>query len=84
MKKYGRMVFEFFTHSTSVGKLIGKSILMLLIPYAYLFVCGFVFDYLLKWYGATLYIAISLGIFWLIAVILIIYSIIWYIKKGRK
>lgn len=67
-------IFRYFLNSKSAGSVFLKSIILLLIPYAYLFICGFIFDMLLKWYFMTEFIFVSLMILWLIAVIYIIWA----------
>lgn len=68
--------------NTSVKSLVIKSIIYLLTPYAYIFVCGFVFDMLLKWYFMTTFIFISMCVMYLIAFVLIIVSVVNY--RGNK
>ena len=73
--------FRFFLNSDSVGKLVGKCVLLLLIPYAYLFLCGAIFDALLHWYFMTTFIFFSLIFFYVIAIILIIWAIVRYSRR---
>jgi len=73
--------FRFFLNSDSVGKLIGKCVLLLLIPYAYLFLCGAIFDALLRWYFMTPFIFYSLIVFYVIAIALIIWAVVRYSRR---
>ena len=76
--------FRFFLNSGKISSLILKILLLIIIPYAYLMLCGLVFDKLLRWYFMTNFIFISLVILFLIALILIIWAVIRYVnKKGR-
>lgn len=79
----GWPVLRFFVNNSSVGKLIGKSLLLLVIPYAYLFLCGLIFDYLLKWYSMTTFIFFSLIALYVIAVALIVWAIVRFVKKKK-
>ena len=72
---------RFFLNSKSLGALIGKCILLLLIPYAYLFLCGAVFDALLKWYFMTTFIFFSLIFLYVIAILLIVWAIVRYNRR---
>ena len=72
---------KFFLNSKSLGALIGKCILLLLIPYAYLFLCGAVFDALLKWYFMTTFIFFSLIFLYVIAILLIVWAIVRYNRR---
>ena len=64
--------------------LIAKSVLYLLIPYAYLFICGFLFDMLLKWYFMTMFIFFSMAALYIVAIVLIVCMCIRYRKKTKK
>lgn len=76
-------VINKLTTNTSVKNLVIKSVIYMLIPYAYIFVCGFIFDMVLKWYFMTTFIFISMCILWMIAIALIIISIIKYRKRAK-
>ncbi len=78
--KLGAIINRLTTHQTKT-KLVLKSVLYLLIPYIYLFACGFVFDYLLHWYWMTTFIFISLCVFALIAIGLVVASIVKFNRK---
>ncbi len=77
-----RVVDRLTTHKT-LGQLVLKSVMYLLIPYIYLFACGFVFDYLLNWYWMTTFIFVSLCVFALIAIALVVMSI-YKFNKAKK
>lgn len=81
LKNKMKTIFEKMTTNKSVKSLVLKSIIFLLIPYAYLFICGALFDMLLKWYFMTTFIFVSMCVLVVIAVVLIVYSIIKYRKK---
>ena len=68
----------------NLKSLIVKSIVLILIPYAYLFVCGLVFDALLKWYFMTTFIFFSMVALYIAAIVLIILMCIRYSKKSKK
>ena len=72
---------RFFLNSSSVGALVGKCVLLLVIPYAYLFLCGALFDALLKWYFMTTFIFFSLIFLYVFAIILIIWAIVRYSRR---
>lgn len=77
--------FRFFLNNEKAGALVGKCILLLLIPYGYLFLCGFLFDKLLKWYFMTTYIFIGLVLLYLVALVLIGMAVKNYkVQKGGK
>ena len=76
--------FRFFLNSKSVGALIGKCVLLLLIPYAYLFLCGAVFDALLKWYFMTTFIFFSLIFLYVIAILLVAWAIVRYSRRKAR
>lgn len=71
------------THSITRKELVIKSVILLLIPYAYLFLCGFIFDMLLKWYFMTTFIFISMLALYVIAIVLIIMNVVTYRRKTR-
>lgn len=79
----GWPVLRFFVNSSSVGKLVGKSLLLLVIPYAYLFLCGFLFDYLLKWYFMTTFIFVSMVLLYVIALALIVWAVIRFVREKK-
>ncbi|NCB75151.1 MAG: hypothetical protein EOM51_10475 [Clostridia bacterium] len=75
--------FRFFLNSGGARALVLKSLLLLAIPYAYLMLCGLLFDYLLKWYFMTVFIFVTLVIFYLIAIVLIVWAVNRYLKQKR-
>lgn len=77
----------------TVGGLILRCVILLVIPYAYLMLCGLIFDWWLHLYNMTNFIFYSLIVLAVIALILIICCIVWYFqakkapekqKKGKK
>ncbi len=64
--------------------LVLRCILLLVGPYAYLMLCGLVFDYLLKWYFMTDFIFYSLIVLWVAAIIWVIVLILRFVKAKRK
>ena len=70
----------------SVGGLILRIVILLAIPYAFLMLCGLIFDKWLKMYNMTTPIFIALCILYAIAIALCICSIVWFnkAKKSRK
>lgn len=79
-----KKVYGFFMNSETVGALVGKSVLLLLIPYAYLFLCGFIFDMLLRWYFMTTFIFVSLIVLYIAAIVMIIMAVRRYIGRKRE
>ena len=78
---------RFLLNSETGMGLFGKCVLMLVIPYVYLLLCGVIFDYLLKWYFMTTFIFVSLILFYLVALVLIGIAIGRFMgkkKTGRK
>ena len=73
-------VIRWFVNNSSAGKLIGKSLLLLAIPYVYLFILSWIFDSLKK-YEAAGFILYSTIFFWVINLALIVYSIIRFAKS---
>ena len=68
----------------SVGALVARIVIMLAIPYAYLMLCGLIFDKWLHMYKATGFIFWSLMTFWAIALALSVLSVIWYVKSRQE
>lgn len=83
-KKNRKNILRFFTHSASVGQLVGKSILLLVIPYVYLILCGIIFDKLLKLYAMTTFIFFSFVGLYVIAAVMIVMAILRYVKANKK
>ena len=71
----------------SVGGVIVRIIILLAIPYAYLMLCGLIFDKWLRLYQATTFIFISLCVLYVIAIVLCILTIKWSneaMKGGKR
>ena len=70
----------------SIGGLILRIVILLAIPYAFLMLCGLIFDKWLKMYYMTTPIFIALCILYVIAIILCICCIVWFnkAKKSRR
>lgn len=83
MKNFTKLK-EIVLRCDSMKTLILKTILYLAIPYAYLILCGIVFDSLLKWYFMTTFIFFSLIALYIVAFVVIILMISRYVKKGKK
>lgn len=75
--------FRFFLNSKSGAAMLGKGLLLLVIPYAYLMACGLVFDYLLKWYFMTGFIFVSLIALYLLALCLIVWAVVRFAGRGK-
>lgn len=75
-------VIRWFVNNKTAGALVGKSILLLLIPYVYLFILCWIFDSL-KNYQAAGFILYSSIAFWIINIALIVYSIVRFIKHKK-
>ena len=74
-------VFGWFLNSKSAGGLIGKFVLLLIIPYVYLFILSAIFD-TAKLYSAAPFILYSSLAFWAINIILAVWAIVRFCKKG--
>ncbi len=75
---------RFFLNNKNVPQLIGKCLLLFIIPYAYLILCGLVFDMWLKWYFMTTFIFVSLLVLYAIAFCMIALAIILYVRYKVK
>lgn len=84
-KTFFEKIKELLT-AKSVGGVIVRIIILLAIPYAYLLLCGLIFDKWLRMYQMTTFIFISLCVLYVIAIILCILTIKWYneSKKGTR
>ncbi len=71
---------RFFLQSKNVAALMGKCLLLFVIPYAYLILCGVVFDLWLKWYFMTTFIFVSLIVLYLIALAMVGIAIYLHVK----
>ncbi len=78
-----KKMMSFLLECKNLKVLIGKSILYLIIPYAYLFLCGAIFDALLKWYFMTTFIFFSLIALYAAAIVLIVLMCVRYFKKKK-
>lgn len=65
------------------GGLALRIVVLLAIPYAYLMLCGLIFDRLLRWYFMTNFIFFSLLVLYVLAVVLIVCAVRWY-RAGQK
>ena len=74
---------NFFLDSTSVGQLIGKCVLLLVIPYAYLILCGLIFDKWLKMYTMVPFIFYSLIALYVAAVVVIIWAVVRFVRRKK-
>ncbi len=80
-----KRIAKFFLDSKKITHLILKSLLLLAIPYIYLILCGFLFDRWLKLYAATSAIFYSLIVLYIIAIAIIVYAIVRFIRaRGKK
>ena len=70
-------------HPKTAGGLTLRIVLALLIPYAYLMLCGLVFDKWLHLYNLTLFIFISLCVLYLIALAYIAFSIVGFCRRKK-
>lgn len=74
---------RFFLDSPNAGLLILKSIILLLIPYAWLFVGGFIFETLLGKYDKAVVVAVIALVLLAASLTLIAVSVVRYVK-GKK
>lgn len=81
-----KKICDFLLICKNVKMLVLKSLLYLVIPYVYLFLCGFIFDMLLKWYFMTTFIFFSMIALYLAAIVLIVLMIVRFLreKKGNR
>jgi len=73
-----------FLNCKNWKELVGKSVLLLVLPYAWLIFCGLVFDKLLKWYFMTTFIFFSLIALYLLAIVAVVFLIVGFVKKNKK
>ena len=73
--------FRYFLNSKGLGTLLMKCVLLLLIPYAYLFLCGAIFDALLRWYFMTSFIFFSMIALYIVAITMVIWAIVRYRRR---
>ena len=64
--------------------LVLRIVILLAIPYAFLMLCGLIFDTWLHLYGATPFIFFTLIALYIAALVLIVFVIIWFCKAGQK
>ncbi len=88
---FGRAMTAPFRYLMQVGRGMGpwrlalSWLLLLAIPYGYLWLCGVVFDAWLKWYDGVVFIFVSLVTFWVINIIMgILFTVGFATKKNRK
>lgn len=67
-----------------VGGLVLRIVIMLVIPYAYLMLCGLVFDRLLRWYFMTTFIFFSLIVLYIVAIVFCVLAIVWFAKARKQ
>ena len=72
---------RWFLNSEAVGPLVLKCVVLILIPYVYLFLCGAIFDALLRWYFMTPFIFFSMIVLYVIAIAMIVWAIIRYCRR---
>ena len=72
------------TTSKSGAGLALRIVIGLLAPYAYLMLCGLVFDYWLKMYNMTTFIFFSYAILQLAGIAFAVLSIIRYVNRNKK
>ena len=66
------------------GGIILRIIILLAIPYAYLMLCGLIFDWWLRMYELTTFIFYSLMVLYAAALALIVISIVWTVQYHKK
>ena len=76
--------FKRLLTAKSKGGMILRIIILLVIPYAYLMLCGLIFDRLLHLYGMTTFIFISLIVLYAAAFVCAILSVVWTCRGGKK
>jgi len=81
-KAAGWPVIRFFVNSTKVSALVLKTLLLLVIPYAYLMLCGLIFDRWLKLYMMTTFIFVSLCVLVVLALLFIVWAWIRHFGKS--
>ncbi len=68
----------------TLKKLIITSVILLVVPYAYLMLCGLIFDTWLNMPEAVLFIFYSLITFWIVDIGIIIYLTVRYIRNRKR
>lgn len=81
-RPFGQKIKELLT-AKSVGGVVVRIIILLAIPYAYLMLCGLIFDKWLRLYQATTFIFISLCVLYLIAIVLCVMTVKWYAESQK-
>lgn len=72
------------TTSKSGAGLALRIVIGLLAPYAYLMLCGLVFDYWLKMYNMTTFIFFSYAFLQLVGIAFAVISILRYVNRNKK
>lgn len=76
--------FKNLLTAASIGTLVLRIVILLVIPYAYLMLCGLIFDRWLHMYGMTNFIFFSLIALYVVAVVLVVLCIVWFIKNKKS
>ena len=80
-------VFRFFLNSGSVGKLVGKIVLLLLVPYAFVWIAGVLLELVFHVYtnGAALAVAVIMLLLAVLCyIVLIPIAIVRFVKAKKK
>lgn len=75
--------FKNLLTAKSLLGLVVRIVILMIIPYAYLMLCGLVFDWWLHMYEMTNFIFYSLIVLAVAAVVLIILTAVWTAKSGN-
>ncbi len=73
---------SFFLNSETVGMLILKIVILIAIPYAYVWLCGLLNEWL-KLYSMVPFFFYSMVLLAVLAVATIVYAIIRFVKKSK-
>ena len=71
-------------HPETAGGLTLRIVIALAIPYAYLMLCGLIFDKWLHLYNLTMFIFISLCVLYLLALAYIVACIVCFTKRKKS
>ncbi len=68
----------------TLKQLLLRCFILLVAPYAYLMLCGLIFDMWLKWYDAVPFIFYSLITFYIVDIVFIVIFVCRYAKARKR
>ena len=82
-QKNGKGFKNLMTAKSGLGLAV-RIIILIIIPYAYLMLCGLIFDWWLHMYNMTDFIFYSLIVLAVAALVMIGFCIYWFVKRDKK